>query len=189
MSSNNNNLKSSELAVLESIHDSKQAMSQREIARRTGMSVGLINAVIKKLVHTGYIKTSHLNRRSIEYLLTPQGFAEKARKSYHYIMRTVKTYREIQMRLESLLDRLQSEGVKEFYLHGDGDLADLVTTLAEGKDCGGFKRGLPDKKRKRVVVLNVVPGSIDEENGWQVIDLTRELDAGTNAKKGDGTNV
>ena len=68
-------LTSNELTILESLQDSTEAISQRDLARRTGFSVGLVNAVLKKLVRTGYVKTSHLNRRSLEYLLTPSGFA------------------------------------------------------------------------------------------------------------------
>ena len=93
----NKNLTTSDLAVLEHLSDSPQIISQREIARRSGLSVGMINAVLKKLVHIGYVKTSNLNRRSIQYLLTPQGFAEKARKSYRYILKTVEQYRVIKL--------------------------------------------------------------------------------------------
>lgn len=149
-----NNLTTSDLAVLEHLSDTPQIISQREIARRSGLSVGLINAILKKLVHTGYVKTSNLNRRTIQYILTPQGFAEKARKSYRYILRTVKQYRLIKVRFIGLLDSLASEGVKNFYLHGDGELAELVATFCADGGYTSVRRGLPQYVAKEAVVLN-----------------------------------
>jgi len=177
MSPNKDGLTSSELAVLDSLHDCpKSSRSQREIARRTGFSVGLINAVIKRLVRTGYIKTGHLNRRSIEYILTPEGFAEKTRKSYRYVMNTVRNYRSIQLKLEDLLVKLCEEGAREFHLHGEGELAELVASVFEDSQKGTLKRGLPSRKNTKAVVLNALPVPVGDDNNWQVINLGRMLD-------------
>ena len=170
-------LTTNELAVLESLNGAPKAISQREIARRTGLSVGLINAVIRKLVTTGYVKTSHLNRRSIEYLLTPSGFAQTALKSYRYVLSTVQNYRTIQTRLHELLERLSAEGISEFYLHGEGELAELVAAFFQEEGKGELRRGLPTCKNRKVAVLNAVPEPIDG-NKCRVVDLVYELGNG-----------
>ena len=156
MSSETLELTSSELAVLESLRDSREGVSQRELARRAGLSLGLVNAVIKRLVHTGYVKTAHLNRRSIEYLLTPEGFAQTALRSYRYIVNTVRSYQEIRGRLVSLGARLRTEGYADFFVHGEGELADLVTLFFEAEGLGTVTRGLPPAGRKDggAVILN-----------------------------------
>lgn len=148
------NLTTSELAVLDHLSDLPQTISQREIARRSGLSVGLINALLKKLVHTGYVKTSNLNRRSIQYLLTPRGFAEKARKSYHYILRTVEQYRLIKIRFIDLLDNLSADGVTDFYLHGEGELAELIATFCSDGGHTSIHQGLPKGVASNAVILN-----------------------------------
>ena len=160
MSSQTKDLSQSELAVLESLQGTTEAVSQRDLARRTGFSVGLINAVIRKLVHTGYIKTSHLDRRSVEYLLTPQGFAQAAMKSYKYIIRTLREYRGIKTKLDEIVTGLKSEGFTEFFLHGDGELAEVVTLFFEEEGAGTLHRGMIPKalvKNPKLAVLNTEP--------------------------------
>ena len=167
-------LSNHDLAVITSLHEAESGISQREIARRTGLSVGLINAVIKKLVNTGYVKTSHLNRRSLDYLLTPQGFAQAAMKSYRYVLTTVKSFRRIQIQLASLLEQLNAEGVKEFYLNGNCELAELVSTFFEDGNWGTLYKGLPESGTSKVVVLNANP-ILQNGNKYRVVDLTTEL--------------
>jgi DNA-binding MarR family transcriptional regulator len=170
-------LTTNELTVLESLQGATDAVSQRELARRTGFSVGLVNAVLKKLIHTGYVKTSHLNRRSIEYLLTPQGFAQTALRSYRYIVNTMRGYREIQCKLQAILAALQAEGFTDFYLHGEGELAGLVALFFEDAGMGQLKRAMPQKgeaQESRCVVLNTDPVRA-RKNGWKVVDLIHEF--------------
>jgi DNA-binding MarR family transcriptional regulator len=178
-------LNTNELAVLESLHGVDQSISQRELARRTGLSVGLINAVMKKLVHTGYVKTSHLNRRSVDYLLTPSGFAQTALKSYRYMLRTVREYRAIQTRLHGLVNRLKSDGMSTFFLHGEGDLAELVSVFFEEADVGELNRNLPETYSADAVVLNVLPAA-EVESDCRVVDLINELGNGSSIFTGGG---
>ena len=177
-----NELSNHDLAVITSLHEAESGISQREIARRTGLSVGLINAVIKKLVNTGYVKTSHLNRRSLDYLLTPQGFAQAAMKSYRFVLSTVKSFRKIQTQLETLLDKLNSEGIREFYLNGDCELAELVATFFEDGNWGKLYRGLPDSGGQGLIVLNANP-SLENGKKYRIIDLITELSNGTRLLK------
>jgi DNA-binding MarR family transcriptional regulator len=170
-------LTSNELTILESLQDSTEAISQRDLARRTGFSVGLVNAVLKKLVRTGYVKTSHLNRRSLEYLLTPSGFAQTALRSYRYIVNTMRGYRDIQRKLHGVLSNLKEEGYEVFYLHGDGELAELVAIFFDDEGFGPLRRGLPKKgeaPEERCVVLNTEPVK-SRRNGWKTVDLVYEF--------------
>lgn len=171
-------LTTSELAVLESLQSATESVSQRELARRSGLSVGLVNAVLKKLVHTGYVKTSRLDRRSIEYLLTPQGFAQTALRSYHYIINTVRAFRNMQSRLHTVMQTLKQEGCSEYWLAGDGDLAELVATFFEDEGMGPLNRGVPHLKglQQGVVILNAEP-KVLKIQGARVVDLLQEFHA------------
>ena len=171
-------LSTSELAVLESLHGSHDAVSQRELARRTGLSVGLVNAVIKKLVVTGYVKTAHLNKRQLEYLLTPEGFARTARRSYHYVVDTLRRFQQIQVGIKAILERLHGDGIGDFYLHGEGELADLVAFFCAEDGRVRLTRGLPERKwGRKAVVLNASPEPFTNEN-CRVVDLVAELKNG-----------
>jgi DNA-binding MarR family transcriptional regulator len=174
MSSELSELTTNELAVLESLQGAPEAVSQRELARRTGLSVGLINAVIKKLVHTGCVKTSQLNQRQLEYLLTPRGFAHTAMRSYHYIVDTTRRYRSMQTRLTEMVNGFVKEGVRDFYLYGDGDFAELVAVVFSEMKKVRLRRKLPTGKNSRAIVLNATPERV-KERGLRIIDLVNEL--------------
>ena len=160
--------------MLDSLSESPQAISQRELARRAGLSVGLINAVMRRLVKTGYVKTSRLNRRSIQYLLTPRGFVEKALKSYRYLLQTVQSYQAMQQNCSTLLTRLREEGFSTFHLHGDGEMAELLVAFLKAGDYGRVRYGLPVTPGRRIVVLNVAPVPV-KAPGVRVVDVLREL--------------
>jgi len=57
-------------------------LSQREVAKELGVSVGKVNYCLKALIDKGWIKAANFkNSRSKSaymYLLTPRGFEEKA---------------------------------------------------------------------------------------------------------------
>ena len=118
-----------------------------------------------------------LNRRSVEYLLTPSGFAQTALKSYRYMLRTVREYRAIQTRLHTLVNKLKSDGVSKFYLHGDGDLAELVSVFFEEAGVDKLNRNLPEVFSDRAVILNVLP-AVTVEADCMVVDLINELGNG-----------
>lgn len=169
-------LTTSELAILESLQGATEAVSQRELARRSGLSVGLVNAVLKKLVHTGYVKTGRLDRRSLEYLLTPLGFAQTALRSYHYIINTVRGFRAIQSRLHDLVARLHDEGCSDFFLYGESELAELVALFFEDEGLGRINRGLPPEGAvpAHAVLLNAEPRPV-KFSGIQVVELLSEF--------------
>jgi len=180
MSTQSTELSQSELTVLESLQGTNETVSQRELARRTGFSVGLINAVLKKLVQTGYVKTSHLDRRTVEYLLTPQGFAQAAMRSYRYVIETVRRYRAIKNRLHEIVGDLRADGFTQYFLHGDGELADVVGLFFAEEDAGELLRGIIPKnlvKSPKLAVLNTEPNPFKSE-GRRVVDLVHEFSNG-----------
>ena len=67
-----------EYAIIREIHKN-HIPDQRTLATRTGISLGMTNIIIKKLIKKGYIKAKQLNQKKIQYILTPKGFTEKAR--------------------------------------------------------------------------------------------------------------
>ncbi|OPL11774.1 MAG: hypothetical protein AVO34_07870, partial [Firmicutes bacterium ML8_F2] len=94
-------------------HLSKNEITtQRQISRGTGLSLGTVNLLLKKMVRKGLIKIERLNARTMRYILTPQGMEEKTRLAYRYVR---DSYHQI-MRINRVLDRLLSGRTGE----GDG---------------------------------------------------------------------
>jgi DNA-binding Lrp family transcriptional regulator len=101
-------------------------LSQRQVAKETGLSLGMVNLILRRLVKTGALKVVSLDGRTARYLLTPAGVAEKTRRAYEYLHRTMDTFRDLRVRIEQLIAELHADGVREFIIHGEGEVADIA---------------------------------------------------------------
>jgi EPS-associated MarR family transcriptional regulator len=81
-------------------------LSQRELARELGVSVGKINYGLRALVDLGLIKATNFvnsrNKPGYIYVLTPKGIQAKARTAVRYFRQKLAEYEEIQAELEEL---------------------------------------------------------------------------------------
>ena len=70
--------------------------SQREIAQKTGFSVGKVNYCLKALIEIGFIKVSNFNKSDQKikyvYILTPKGIKEKAVITKKFIAKKKQEY-------------------------------------------------------------------------------------------------
>lgn len=114
-----------EFAIISEL-SSNNSSNQRTVSKKLGISLGLTNLIIKRLVKMGYIKAKQLNRRKIQYILTPKGFSEKAKKSYNYTIRTINTLTLIRKKIQNLAMSKYKTGIKNFMVVGDNELADLT---------------------------------------------------------------
>jgi DNA-binding Lrp family transcriptional regulator len=129
---NRSPISSNDVKVLNILADAGH-LSQRQLAERAGLSVGMVNLLLRRLTKTGYIKIVNLNRRKMGYLLTPKGLSEKSNRSYQYLLRAVQTYRQIHDRLVEFINTQLSQGKNRFIVTGDGEIADLVKLVLKNK--------------------------------------------------------
>jgi len=84
--------------------DRKGGATQRTLATKLGIALGLANLYLRRLVRKGYyIKTTTSPRWRVGYSLTPQGLAEKSRLTYLYLQYSLSHYRDIRGRLNDML--------------------------------------------------------------------------------------
>jgi DNA-binding MarR family transcriptional regulator len=136
----NTNISEKEFAVIAALSGDESA-NQRNIAKKLGISLGLTNLIIKRLVKMGYLKIVQLNRNKIQYILTPAGFSEKAKKSYSYTLRTVRLLKAIREAIRVEIISQYSKGKKVLIIAGDNELADLTEGVFRnlGADLAGMK--------------------------------------------------
>jgi len=79
-----------ELDILEHIHSSTVEVRQRDLAHIISKSLGMTNAILKRLTEKGMLIVSKVNNRNISYAVTPDGMRELAKRSYHYVKRTIR---------------------------------------------------------------------------------------------------
>src|SRR5512147_747867 len=73
-------------------------LTQRALAERLGVALGLANLYLKRLAGKGFIKvrefpTKPYAGKRLRYVLTPKGATEKARLTYEYIGHSLQLFR------------------------------------------------------------------------------------------------
>jgi len=107
-------------------------VTQRSLATKLGVALGLTNLYLKRLARKGYIKITTIPSNRITYLLTPRGMAEKSRLTYAYMQYSLSYYRDMRRRLKQVLAELSQAGAKRIVVYGTGELAELAyLTLRE----------------------------------------------------------
>src|SRR5690554_4249324 len=89
-------------------------ISQREIAKQLGVSLGKTNFCLKALVEVGMIKVSNFknskNKLGYIYFLTPSGIEEKSAITLRFLKRKMEEHKALLKEIEELrkeVDRLQ----------------------------------------------------------------------------------
>jgi EPS-associated MarR family transcriptional regulator len=89
-------------------------MSQRDVARELGFSVGKVNYCLKSLVEKGWIKATNFknsrNKIAYTYLLTPVGIEEKARVTARFLQTKMREYDE----LKDEIARIRGEVTRQY---------------------------------------------------------------------------
>ena len=75
-------------------HDSNA--TQRQIAQKTGLSIGKVNYCLKALINIGFIKVDNFTKSTQKinyaYILTPKGIQEKAAITKQFIIKKKQEY-------------------------------------------------------------------------------------------------
>lgn len=100
--------------------------SQRELAGKLNVSLGLVNSFIKRLTQKGYFKIRNISRNRVKYILTPKGAAEKTRLTYQYIQYSYGFYKEARQKIRNLFQELAAAGVRRIVFYGTGDIAEIA---------------------------------------------------------------
>jgi DNA-binding MarR family transcriptional regulator len=127
-----------DLRILSAIEEAAP-LTQRALAERLDVALGLANLCLKRLARKGYIKVVRFNdrpaaRKRLRYLLTPKGLAEKSRLTYEHTIYALNLYRRTRQTLREALGGLGQRGLKRIALYGTGDAAELAYLTL--KECG-----------------------------------------------------
>lgn len=86
-------------------------LSQRELARVMGISLGKANYCLRALIEKGWVKAANFrkstNKAAYAYLLTPHGIEEKTRATAHFLRRKVAEYEALEKEIEQLRDEVK----------------------------------------------------------------------------------
>jgi EPS-associated MarR family transcriptional regulator len=91
--------------VLRALQDNPH-ITQRQLALRLGVSLGVTNFVLRALMDKGAIKVRNFRgstqKLSYAYILTPQGLTEKAALTARFLVRKQKEYEALKAEIEAV---------------------------------------------------------------------------------------
>lgn len=162
------------------------AVSQRELASRLGVAVGLVNSYLKNFVSKGYIRVKNYPRNRYAYLLTPKGLAEKSRLALHHFNYFTGLYTLTRGEYLKLFKELKCKNVEMVVFCG----ADEVTEIAylSLQEVGLELVGIYDDTRQGTYFLGKEVLPVDKlhfDNGTPVIISTLKQQDEINQKLDD----
>ena len=85
-------------------------ITQREMAKELGLSLGKTNYVVRALIDKGWVKLSNFKRSDNKlgyiYLLTPEGLSEKTMLAQNFLNRKSEEYNRLKKEIEILKNEL-----------------------------------------------------------------------------------
>lgn len=125
------------LAVMEVLEDQEQ-ITQRELARETGLNLKKVNYTLQKLLEKGHVKFQRVrqnpNKRAYLYILTPAGLKAKSQLTYRFLKFTIDFYGKMEEKLLGCLHSMTQAGVKRVVLYGASDVARILLGLVNGAE-------------------------------------------------------
>ncbi|MBI3754346.1 MAG: winged helix-turn-helix transcriptional regulator [Deltaproteobacteria bacterium] len=119
------------LLLLEELSRNNE-MTQRDLSKKLGIALGLINSYLKNLALKGYITISAIPRKRYKYYLTPKGFVEKSRMTYHHLQNFTNLYKVARQDFQKLFRDLRKDNVKKIVFCGSDEVAEIAyITLQE----------------------------------------------------------
>jgi EPS-associated MarR family transcriptional regulator len=87
-------------------------LSQRDLARELGISLGKVNYCVQALIRKGWVKATNFKnshqKAAYMYLLTPHGIEEKGRLTVQYLRIKMREYEKLRVEIEQM--RREAEG-------------------------------------------------------------------------------
>ncbi len=161
--------------TMEMLHavDGEANLSQRGMAARLNIALGLTNAYLKRCVRMGLVKVRKAPPNRYVYYLTPKGFGEKSRLTANYLFRSFDFYRRARNQCDQLLGEAADAGHRRVALVGTGELAEiaLLCALQHDVEVVGVADEGATANRYRHVDLVRDPASLPDHDLLLVCDL------------------
>jgi EPS-associated MarR family transcriptional regulator len=81
-------------------------LSQRDVARKLGISLGKVNFCLQALISKGWVKATNFknshNKAAYMYVLTPRGMEAKARLAVRFLVQKLSEYERLREEIEQI---------------------------------------------------------------------------------------
>jgi len=117
------------LEILSAI-EQRSDVSQRHLADRLGVALGLANSYLRRCVRKGLVKIKQAPANRYLYYLTPKGFAEKSRLTGEYLLASFEFYRKAGSSFVELFEDCRKRQHRRVIFAGVSELAEIASLRA-----------------------------------------------------------
>jgi len=162
------------LGVLQAIGE-RSDVSQRRLAQRLGVALGLVNSYTKRCIRKGWVKAQQVPGNRYLYYLTPKGFLEKSRLSASYLTSSMDFYRRAGSSCLESFDECKRRGWQRITLCGVSDLAEIAFVRSQEHDIEilGFLDYFGAKEKFLGHAIFHDAGDIGAVDGFVLTDLDK----------------
>lgn len=118
--------------------EAKEQITQRELAKATGLNLKKVNYCLHKLLEKGHVKFEKVrknpDKRAYLYILTPAGMKLKSELTYRFLKFTLGFYEKVEVKLRQVLVDMVGSRVRRVLLFGASDAARIVIEIAQEVD-------------------------------------------------------
>jgi DNA-binding Lrp family transcriptional regulator len=161
--------KDHEIQILDKIAKTTH-IKQRELSKDMGLSLGMTNAIIRRLIKKGLLKMRKLNNKTIQYLISPLGMKAIAQKSFAYFKRTVSIMVLYRKTIIEIIDDCLKEGYNFICLVGASDIDFIIEHYCFSE---GLKFQRDESVRNKIDTLYLISEQFEPLN--QVIDSQKNV--------------
>ena len=102
------------------------SLSQRSLAHKLNISLGLTNSILQNLIHRGWVKAKKMTGRKILYLITPKGMVQATNFIYDRVRETQHYYQYAKDLLTTYFANLYDKEARKAVIYGTGQLAEIT---------------------------------------------------------------
>ncbi len=121
------------LELLETI-EQQSDVTQRHLADRLGVALGLANSYLKRCVRKGLVKIHQAPANRYLYYLTPKGFTEKSRLTASYLSYSFDFYRRASQSCTNVFKQCHEHDWQKVLLCGISELAEIASLRAREQE-------------------------------------------------------
>ena len=166
------------LEILDAIEE-RSDVTQRSLAKRSGVALGLANSYLKRCVRKGLVKIQQAPANRYLYYLTPKGFAEKSRLTAQYLSYSFTFYRRAGESCARAFETCENAGWLTVGLFGISDLAEiaLIRALESKVRVCAISDRQPDRTTYRTLQVVREVRIVPDAQAWILTDLSNPQSA------------
>ncbi|NLD48656.1 MAG: winged helix-turn-helix transcriptional regulator [Clostridiaceae bacterium] len=118
-----------ELILLREIH-LKPTITQRDMAKVLGLSLGSVNDLLKRMVKIGVVEIEKISQKRTKYQLTSLGISQKAEGTYKYISELYRYLKDLNKNIDNLLSSINDDSIVVLFGEND-DVFDVIKMILD----------------------------------------------------------